>query len=100
MASCRPYRCRPSPLPASGRWLGFRAGVYEGSPQIGSVGFDSAFADGAGGFYIGSATVRADLGEKQPQAALFSAGAWYRTTDVTVGNQTFPGAGGGYGLVD
>ncbi|MCU0695632.1 MAG: carbohydrate porin [Myxococcaceae bacterium] len=38
-------------------WLTFKAAVFEGRPQVGSVGFDSAAVPGAGHFLISSLNV-------------------------------------------
>jgi porin len=80
-------------------WLTLRSGVYEGSPQIGSIGFDTAFGDG-GAFFIASASARHDLGEGQPQAAVYTLGGWYHSADITVGDQTFSGSSGMFAVVD
>ena len=81
------------------RWLTLRTGVYAGSPEIGSIGFDTAFGDG-GAFFIASASVRQDLGADQPQAAIYSVGAWYHSADITVGDETFSGSSGAFAVAD
>ncbi len=80
-------------------WLTLRTGIYEGSPQIGSIGFDTAFGNG-GAFFIASTSVRQDLGEGQPQAAIYTVGAWYHSADITVGDETFSGSSGAFAVVD
>ncbi|HKA87176.1 MAG TPA: carbohydrate porin [Haliangiales bacterium] len=80
-------------------WLTLRTGIYEGSPEIGSIGFDTAFGDG-GSFFIASASIRQDLGEGQPQAAIYTVGAWYHSADITVGDVTFSGSSGAFAVAD
>ncbi len=43
-------------------WLALKGSFFEGSPKVGSFGFDSAFAPGAGNFVISSANVTHHFG--------------------------------------
>jgi porin len=55
-------------------WLSLRSGVYQGSPELESLGFDTAFSDGP--FVIGSASAQHDL-LALPNAAQYSVAGWY-----------------------
>jgi len=57
-------------------WLGLRAGVYEGSPEVGSFG-ESAFHDGAGLFAIGSLLLSHDI--RGREGGIASVGGWTHT---------------------
>jgi porin len=57
-------------------WLSLRSGVYEASPEIESFGFDPAF-DGGGPFLITAVETQHGVAERS-DAALYSAGGWYR----------------------
>jgi porin len=55
------------------KWLEVRSGLYEGTPQIGSIG-ESAFAEGAGVFTIASMVFHQNL--KGHQSGVHQFGVW------------------------
>ncbi|MFN2375384.1 MAG: carbohydrate porin [Candidatus Binatia bacterium] len=57
-------------------WVGVRAGIYEGSPEVGSFG-ETAFQDDAGLLSIGQLVLRHELAGRD--AGEFGVGGWTRT---------------------
>ena len=80
-------------------WLSLRSGVYEGNPQIESVGVERALEHG-GSFFIGSALLRQDFGEQRPQAGIYSIGAWYGNRDGVRANQASSENFGAFAVAD
>ncbi len=59
-------------------WLITRAAIFEGSPEVGSLGFDTAFRDGAGFTLVAGAAVEHTLSRAQGTT---SASIWRQTRD-------------------
>lgn len=57
-------------------WLGLRAGIYEGDPDVESVG-ETAFEDGAGVFAIGEVLLHHEV--RGRDGGDFAVGGWTRT---------------------
>jgi porin len=64
-------------------WLTGKLAIYEGSPQIGGFGLDTAFADGAGYTVIGGAAVIHHLGSADRDGGTTSAGVWRQSGEIT-----------------
>jgi porin len=58
-------------------YLILRAGAYEGQPRIGSFGFDSAAAPGAGVFAIASVGIRHVFGVDRRHGGTTNVGLWH-----------------------
>jgi porin len=57
-------------------WLVAKAALYEGNPQVGSLGFDSAFADGAGYTLVGGLAGTRHWGRSDRHDGTTSVGVW------------------------
>ena len=57
-------------------WLALKAMVFEGSPQAGSLGFDSAFATGAGVMGVAGGSVMHHYGTENKSGGTTSLGVW------------------------
>ncbi len=57
-------------------WLGLKAAIFEGSPKLNSVGFDTAFVSGAGHFLIGGVTVLHPFAEGSKNVGNTSVGGY------------------------
>ncbi len=60
-------------------WLAVKASLFEGTPKIGSFGFDSALAPGAGTFLISSVAVTHHFGAKNKNQGTTSVGYFRQT---------------------
>lgn len=80
-------------------WLSLRSGVYEGAPQIESIGVDRALEQGSA-FFIAAAVLRQNFGERRPQASIYSVGAWYGNRDGISANQTRSEDFGAFAVAD
>lgn len=58
------------------QWLALKAGIYEGDPQVGSLGFDSAFAKDAGFVFAVGAAVKHTFGPDKRHGGTTSAAFW------------------------
>ncbi|APR80401.1 Carbohydrate-selective porin [Minicystis rosea] len=61
------------------KYVVLRAGAYEGQPQIGSFGFDSAAAPGAGAFTMASVAIRHFFGVDQKHGGVTNVAAWHHS---------------------
>jgi porin len=66
------------------QWLAIKAAIYEGDPQIGSFGFDSALAPGAGYVAAVGLALKHVFGEDKRHGGTTSAGFW-RHSDGNLG---------------
>ncbi len=64
-----------TPLP----WLATKAALYEGNPMVGSLGFDTAFADGAGFTVVGGLAATRHYGAADRHEGTTSLGVWHQT---------------------
>lgn len=63
-------------------WLALKAAIYEGSPQVGSLGFDSALVENAGLTGVGGITVAHRFGPNGAQGGTAMVGAWLQTGEI------------------
>lgn len=62
-------------------WLTARAAIYEGSPDVGGLGLDTAFRDGAGHTAIGGLAATRHWGPNNRDDGTTSIGVWHQTGD-------------------
>ncbi|HEX4416959.1 MAG TPA: carbohydrate porin, partial [Kofleriaceae bacterium] len=62
-------------------WLVGKAGVYEGSPEVGGLGLSTAFRDGAGAIYAASVAAIHRYGPAGRDGGTTIAGAWGQSDD-------------------
>ena len=60
-------------------WLVARAAIYEGSPAVRSLGFDTAFRSGAGYMVASSVAASHHYGRAQRDGGTTSVGVWHQT---------------------
>jgi porin len=63
-------------------WMALGAGVYDGAPDGGSSGFDTAFDGEGGGFGIVELTLRTSLVDDTWNSGAYRIGVWYHSDDV------------------
>jgi porin len=63
-------------------WMTLGAGVYDGAPDGGSSGFDTALDDKGGGFGIAELTLRTSLVGDASNSGAYRIGVWYHSDDV------------------
>jgi porin len=61
------------------KYVVLRAGAYEGRPQIGSFGFDSVAAPGAGAFTMASVAARHFFGVDRRHGGVTNVGVWHHS---------------------
>jgi hypothetical protein len=71
-----------SAFPEPADWMGLSAGMYDGAPNGGSLGFDTAFDGKGGGFGIVELTLRTSLIGKRLKPGAYRIGFWYHSDDV------------------
>ncbi|HEY0189573.1 MAG TPA: carbohydrate porin [Kofleriaceae bacterium] len=63
------------------KWLVGKAGIYEGSPEVGGLGLDTAFRDGAGATAAALIAVTHQYGPDHRDGGTTSIGAWSQSDD-------------------
>jgi porin len=70
-------------------WLAVKSGVYEGSPESGGFGLDTAFADGAGYVGVGAVAATGHFGPSHRHEATTSVGVWHKGGDTIANDGMF-----------
>jgi porin len=70
-------------------WLAVKAGIYEGSPESGGFGLDTAFQDDAGYVAIAGPGITHRYGPERRHEGTSSAGVWHKGGDVVANDGFF-----------
>jgi porin len=87
------------------KWLSLGMGVYNGAPEIGSLGFEAVFKKNAGVFSILEFTWKPYLDARDEPNGHYSLGIWYQSGDfvntrIATGTGTFSDNYGWYLMLD